>query len=253
MSQRTENIKNNFSRSAELYDRYSYIQKEVAKKLLEFIEEGNCKNILDLGCGTGDFTAKLQNKFPEAQITAVDLSGRMLDIAARKKGNENVKFIRADLADLQLETSFDLITGNACLQWVKDIKAVIQNYKRNLSKEGRLIFSVFGPQTYSYLNQFFNEIAENPPKIPAADFKTEHQLYNILHEEFDTVEIRQMYLTKNLNSLKDLLKLIKFTGTKGKGLDRPLGKQKFLRLQKKFMERFGTVKADYQVFLVRCH
>ena len=51
--------------------------------------QGTPQRILDLGCGTGASTQMLQDRFPQASITGVDLSPYMLAIASHKAKQKN--------------------------------------------------------------------------------------------------------------------------------------------------------------------
>jgi SAM-dependent methyltransferase len=73
------------------------------------------KKVLILGEGNGRFLVECRRKFPDAKITCVDASARMLSLARQRlagQGNppERIEFIRADaLAWMPSEGDFDLI------------------------------------------------------------------------------------------------------------------------------------------------
>ena len=57
--------------------------------------------ILDLACGTGDFTVELARHWPEAMIDGVDLTPEMIDIARVKLADaKNVVFMQGDAQNL---------------------------------------------------------------------------------------------------------------------------------------------------------
>ena len=62
------------------------------------------KQLLELGCGTGELTGKILSRFPDIHIIAVDYSPRMLDFASAKLAQagyaEQVSWIRADFGNL---------------------------------------------------------------------------------------------------------------------------------------------------------
>jgi ubiquinone/menaquinone biosynthesis C-methylase UbiE len=85
----------------------------VRQSLLDGIEVVNPRRIVDLGCGTGSMALLLQNKFPEAQITGVDLSPYMLVVAEHRSGLANLPIVwRHGLAEETglPENRFDLVT-----------------------------------------------------------------------------------------------------------------------------------------------
>ena len=69
------------------------------------------RNILDAGCGAGDYSLYLARRYPEAQVVGVDLDEERIqrnEITARQLNMHNVKFEVADLATADFTSSFDL-------------------------------------------------------------------------------------------------------------------------------------------------
>jgi len=67
-----------------IYDatRWSFLFGRTA--ILKNFAGASPQNILEVGCGTGRNLAELARRFPQAQVTGVDLSATMLDLARRK-------------------------------------------------------------------------------------------------------------------------------------------------------------------------
>jgi ubiquinone/menaquinone biosynthesis C-methylase UbiE len=63
--------------------------------------------LLDLGCGTGASTAALLAAYPDAEITAVDGSAEMLEVARAKEWPDRVRFVHSRLEDLDEQGPFD--------------------------------------------------------------------------------------------------------------------------------------------------
>jgi trans-aconitate 2-methyltransferase len=80
------------------------------------------RRIVDLGCGTGEITLALKQRWPDAEVTGLDSSGTMLD-TARGLGGE-VAWLKADIADWSPAQPFDLIFSNAALQWLNGHEAL---------------------------------------------------------------------------------------------------------------------------------
>ena len=74
--------------------------------------------VVDLGCGTGNLTAILRQRFPAADVTGIDASAAMLDQARAAAGS--CRFEQADVATWQPAAPPDLIYSNAALHWVDD-------------------------------------------------------------------------------------------------------------------------------------
>jgi trans-aconitate 2-methyltransferase len=78
--------------------------------------------IADLGCGPGNVTALLADRWPTADITGFDNSDEMLRdarrTAGRTPGGGRLDFRHADIAQWTPDEPYDLIASNAALQWV---------------------------------------------------------------------------------------------------------------------------------------
>jgi demethylmenaquinone methyltransferase/2-methoxy-6-polyprenyl-1,4-benzoquinol methylase len=81
--------------------------------LEEFRPQGS---VLELACGTGEWTAELARH--TSQLTALDASPEMLAIASARIGDERVRFMRADVFDWQPDRRYDVVTFSAWLSHV---------------------------------------------------------------------------------------------------------------------------------------
>ncbi|MCW9036070.1 MAG: methyltransferase domain-containing protein [Rhodospirillales bacterium] len=75
----------------------------------------NPKTIVDLGCGPGNVTEILAQRFPNAQVTGLDSSQEMLIKANEIKG---INWQQGDVADWNPETAPSLVFSNAALHWL---------------------------------------------------------------------------------------------------------------------------------------
>jgi trans-aconitate 2-methyltransferase len=77
--------------------------------------------VIDLGCGPGNSTAVLKQRWPDADITGLDNSAAMLGTA--RNAFPNLKWIEGNITEWRVSESaprFDLVFSNAALQWVSD-------------------------------------------------------------------------------------------------------------------------------------
>jgi tRNA (cmo5U34)-methyltransferase len=66
--------------------------------------------ILDIGAGTGLFSALLLQKFPGAQMTLLDISEKMLDVARQRfTGRENIRYVVSDYSRAELYGPYDIV------------------------------------------------------------------------------------------------------------------------------------------------
>ncbi|MBE6759005.1 MAG: methyltransferase domain-containing protein [Ruminococcaceae bacterium] len=94
--------------------------------------------LLDIGCGPGNSTAVIMERFPQAQATGVDSSENML--AKARADHPSARF---ELCDVSCELSalggdWDVIFSNACLQWVPDHGRILGELMSMLREGGEL-------------------------------------------------------------------------------------------------------------------
>ncbi len=95
------------------------------------------KRILDFGCGTGDASAELAERFPAAEVYAYDPAENALSFARKKHRHPNLNFV--SLQDLQV-LRFDLIFLNCVLHHIEpgQRQNTVSEIARLLLPEGRL-------------------------------------------------------------------------------------------------------------------
>ncbi len=105
------------------------------------------RRVLDIGCGTGIFSVALARRGHE--VTGADPAAAVLDIARRRDGGDQVRWIEADARTLALDEEFDMIlmTGHAfqTLLSRQDREAVIGTIARHLAPAGRFFFDSRNP------------------------------------------------------------------------------------------------------------
>lgn len=93
---------------------------EIILDIVPFNQEAALK-VMDLGAGTGIFSARVLEKFPNARVTAVDGAEAMVDIAADRLGPlvDRLNWVIADFRRLPAETviadSYDLVISSYAL------------------------------------------------------------------------------------------------------------------------------------------
>jgi trans-aconitate 2-methyltransferase len=75
-------------------------------------------SVVDLGCGPGNLTAGLADRWPDADIEGVDSSADMIERAQRDHARDRVHFSVGDVREWAPSRPVDVLTCNATLQWV---------------------------------------------------------------------------------------------------------------------------------------
>lgn len=104
--------------------------------LLNAIPPISAKHVVDLGCGTGSVLPALRNRWPNAELSAVDQSVEML--TAAKETFSDAIFSQADIADWRPEGKVDVIFSNAALNWLDHHDSLLRRLAGFLSEHGVL-------------------------------------------------------------------------------------------------------------------
>jgi trans-aconitate 2-methyltransferase len=100
------------------------------------------RTVVDLGCGAGNLTVLLAERWPGAKVVGVDSSADMVDAAPRDAG---VEFVVGDISDWSAPTgTVDVLVSNAALQWVPDHLGLFPGLVQAVSPGGWLAFQVPG-------------------------------------------------------------------------------------------------------------
>ena len=74
--------------------------------------------IYDLGCGAGNISRILAERFPQAQVIGIDSSEEMLAKARSQTADKRVTFAKGDLTRFTPDTPPSILYSNAAYQWV---------------------------------------------------------------------------------------------------------------------------------------
>lgn len=208
-------VKKRFSKSLKTYNDNAYIQKIMAKELIELLPKNNYNSILEVGSATGILTKEIVEKLKFEKYTANDIvenSKKYIDEII-----PNNKFIIGDIEEINFECKYDLIIANAVLQWCNDIDLTIKKLTNYLNKDGIIAVSVFGKDNLKEIKNLFK--LKTP--VPTS--------FSYIEKEYKLL----------FDSPIDVLKHIKYTGANS------LIEFKFTKsLLKSFEEQYKTLYAS---------
>ncbi|WP_237418575.1 class I SAM-dependent DNA methyltransferase [Halobacillus litoralis] len=100
--------------------------------------------ILDVGCGTGEITHRLDQE--GYQMTGVDLSEEMLAVAQQKNPRSSIQWLKQDMTELEFPVSFDTVISYCdvfnYLQEPEQVKASFNRVHAALEEGGLFLFDV---------------------------------------------------------------------------------------------------------------
>lgn len=97
--------------------------------------------VIDLGCGPGNLTGTLAERWPSARVIGVDSSAEMVAAAREVPG---IDVVAADVRDWRPSGPVDVVVSNATLQWVPDHLDLLPRFVGWLAPDGWLAFQVPG-------------------------------------------------------------------------------------------------------------
>jgi trans-aconitate 2-methyltransferase len=92
----------------------------------------------DLGCGPGNLTQTLAERWPSARVLGVDSSPEMLRRAEALSIPGRLEFVQADISSWSPAEPLDLIVSNAALHWVSDHESLLARLRKMLAPKGTL-------------------------------------------------------------------------------------------------------------------
>jgi trans-aconitate 2-methyltransferase len=144
---------------ANLYLKFGNERTQPSLDLVSRIQIPNPKRLIDLGCGPGNSTQSLRQRWPEAEVIGLDSSPDM--IAAAQQAYPNGKWILADAATWTADSPFDIVFSNATLHWIPDHAHLFPHLFNQVAPGGALAVQV--PAHYaSPVHLAIFEVAEDP-------------------------------------------------------------------------------------------
>ena len=126
-------------------DQYLKFSDERARPffdLLARIPPNTIKTIADLGCGPGNLTRALAERWPQAHVVGVDNSAEMLSQVRSHRLAGRLDFIQADITQWSPSAPIDLVFTNAALQWVDGHEELLTRLVTMMSPRGVLAVQV---------------------------------------------------------------------------------------------------------------
>ncbi len=129
----------------EQYNRYRSERNRPFFDLTGQIEARQPELVVDLGCGPGELTATLAQRWPQAAVRGVDSSPEMIARCAEHAG-ARLAFELGNAADFSA-SGVDVLVSNAMLQWLPGHPDLLRRWARELPAGGWLAFQV--PDNFS--------------------------------------------------------------------------------------------------------
>jgi trans-aconitate 2-methyltransferase len=111
--------------NADQYLRFADERTRPCRDLAASVSVKPVRRVIDLGCGPGNSTAVLAERWPAAELTGLDSSAEMIDAARQSSGGP--RWVVGDIGAWAEgdDGPYDVVFSNAALQWLPDHAVVL--------------------------------------------------------------------------------------------------------------------------------
>ena len=228
-----KNIKKQFKKSIDNYDKYAVVQKLMAEKLTKALPEKYYSDVLELGCGSGLLTKQFVKEISFQRYCAndiVDKSKMYLD-----KILKNYVFLGGSALRLSVNGKFNLIISNALFQWFGDLEKSIEYFSSYLEKGGTIAFTTFAPDNYKEIKSLTGL---------GLGYKTVDEIRKILEKNFEILTLENFEYTMRFKNPLEILVHMKNTGVNAL-TSKPLSVKEVKEFCDKYKEQYPDLPLTY--------
>jgi trans-aconitate 2-methyltransferase len=236
-----------------LYLKFDEERTQPSIDLVSRISFDNPSKIIDIGCGPGNSTQVLVQRWPDSEIIGIDNSPAMIEKARMDYPNQDWQILDAGLDDMK--GNFDIVFSNATIQWIPNHANLFKKFHNILSDNGILAIQI--PLFWDMpLGKSIASIAAddrwNSETEGVTSLFTIHDpsyYYDILSEQFHSIEMWETQYFHILNSQLSILEMIRSTGLRPflDRLDNENDKNDFEALVLKKIEKDYPLQKDGKV------
>lgn len=201
----------------ELYLRFNQERTQPAIDLLKRIEMDAPRKILDVGCGPGNSTRALAQRWPAACVLGIDNSVAMIQKARADYPHAHWEVM--DARHIQSVNEFDIIFSNAVIHWVPDHEAIFKNLIQALTDKGVLAIQMplyHEMPVYDLVEELYGKMFPASPFVADTvfNFHSVDYYYDLLSQMPCAFSLWGTSYMHVMASHQQIVEMIKSTGLK---------------------------------------
>jgi SAM-dependent methyltransferase len=211
-------ITDEFSKHADLYDLYAFVQNRAASEFAKFIFDGINEDynphFLEIGCGTGLFSIEIIKLFPDAKLHLTDISNEMLTraflrVISMASGRVEYELLDGENIPDVFETQADTLISAFTLQWFFNPIDSIKQYQQKIPNLRRIYLSF--PTSGSFPQwKYFAKKADVP--FTANELPDPQRLQNELESGVRSFRFEKLHLDQVYSNSFDFFNSMKHIG-----------------------------------------
>lgn len=119
------------------------------------------ERVIDLGCGPGNSTSVLAERWPESELTGLDSSPEMIDAAQKAYPHRTWRISDIAAWSGQNAETYDVVFSNAAVQWVDDHPVLFPKLLARVARGGALAIQMPG-NFHAPAHRIMRELAASP-------------------------------------------------------------------------------------------
>lgn len=239
-------IKKNFSRCVATYNDSAVVQKYMAERLVQMLQEqgfSSFEKVLEIGAGTGLLTELMVEKIKINSYLANDIINNYHEFLANI--STKINFLDGDIEHIALGDDFDLIIANAVFQWIADKESFLKKIESSLSDNGVFAFTTFSSDNFHEISDVFGV---------SLDYLDKEDLVELLEVKFKVLAVAEQEKTLFFDDYLSVLSHIRDTGTNNLSVE-TFSKKQLLEKEILYRDKYckdGKWRLTYKPIWIVC-
>lgn len=197
-------VRQRFSRALQTYDEQAHAQRRISRRLAALLAQEvgtEFDRLLEIGCGSGDFTRVLRQQCHATEWVLNDLCDACREaVLPLFADSRPPRFVAGNAEEVALPGLFDLVASASAFQWMQDMPRFFAKLAEALRPGGLLAFSTFAPGNLAEIKTLTGCGLAYPAASQLREWMAPH--FRMLYEEEESIGLSFATPTDVLRHLK---------------------------------------------------